>query len=101
GVATTETAGGQPAPAQRAIAGKGGDCIGRAARREPAARRQESRGAELPAARDENQQLRDHLRSFPSARRSSSASRAKSRSIPLWRPIRTWSAPSWPASRSE
>ena len=83
GVAAEQAPGGEPTPAERAIAGKRGDCIGRAAGLESAARRQDSRGPELPAAGDEDQQLRDHLATLARARRKSVSSSAKGRSIPV------------------
>src|SRR4051794_6228943 len=65
GVASGEAPGGEPAPPERPIAPQRGDCIGRAARPEPAARRQDARRPHLPSARDEDQGLRDHGRPAP------------------------------------
>jgi hypothetical protein len=60
-VASEQPAQGQPTPAERAIAGKRADCIGRAARRVAAARRKDPGRANLPSARGQDQQPGDHL----------------------------------------
>src|SRR3954465_12338203 len=79
GVASGEAPGGEPAPPERPIAPERGDCIGRAARPEPAARRQHPRRPKLPPARDQDQGLGQHYAplaspSFPRRRESRPAS---------------------------
>ena len=58
---------------------------------------EDARRAELPAARDEDEEAGDHLRTFASALVRSVLSAEKSRSIPELRPISTWSAPAMPS----
>src|SRR5205085_4677103 len=90
GMAAADTFEGQPAAPRGPIALDCGDRIGRTARLVAAARREDPRRAQLPAAGDPNQELCDHrCRSLSSAPTSSERSRPKSRSIPLARPIMT------------
>ena len=95
----------QPAPFGRAIAAKGGDCIGGTRRLVTAGRRQDRGRAQLPAARDQDEQPCDHRFGFrgprgragalspraifASALSSSAFSAAWSRSMPPSRPIST------------
>src|SRR5207248_8572322 len=88
---------GHPSAPRGPIAFNRGDRIGRTARLIAAARRKDARRAQLPAARDQNHEPRDHgLRKLSSAPWSSVHSRPKSRSTPFARPIITWSDPATP-----
>src|SRR6185369_5556788 len=96
GMAAADALQGHPAPARGSIAFNRGDRIGRAARLVAAARWKDLRRSLLPALGDQDHQPGDHLRSPSRAFASSERIWPKSRSMPLARPIITWSEPAKP-----